>query len=388
MLEPLVRDLVLAYALALVFVVCLARLRVPALVALILAGAVAGPAALGIVRTETQVETLAEIGVVFLLFTVGLDFSMGHIQRIWRTVIVGGALQIAGTVVCVLLVLMAVLPTRLAVFIGLFVALSSTAVVLRELGQRNELDTLRGRLAVGILLFQDLAVVVLLLLVPFLFGEMEFVEVPGAVGRAVLAIAAVALVSRRVLPPVLRAVTAAGRREVFVLAVALAGIGTAWMSSLLGVSTAVGAFLAGLAVAESEVSHQAYAEIRPLRDILASLFFISLGMLLDPVSVWSNVWVIVGIAAGIMVIKALVATGTLVIVATPLRRRRRRHEPCAGRGVLVHPRPRWVGVSAHHGGCVADSSRRQRHNDGMHADPTCGGFLDRRSAPREWNAWR
>ena len=319
MLEPLVRDLVLAYALALVFVVGLARLRVPALVALILAGAVAGPAALGIVRTEAQVETLAEIGVVFLLFTVGLDFSMGHIQRIWRTVIIGGALQIAATVVCVILVLMTVMPTRVAVFIGLFVALSSTAVVLRELGQRNELDTLRGRLAVGILLFQDLAVVVLLLLVPFLSGEMELVEVPAALGRAVLAIAAVAFVSRRVLPPVLRAVTAAGRREVFVLAVALAGIGTAWMSSLLGVSTAVGAFLAGLALAESEFSHQAYAEIRPLRDILASLFFISLGMLLDPVSVWSNMWVILSIAAGIMVIKALVATGALVIVATPLR---------------------------------------------------------------------
>ena len=319
MFEPIVRDLVLVYALALVFVVGLARLRVPALVALILAGAVAGPGALGIVRTEAQVETLAEIGVVFLLFTVGLDFSMGQIQRIWRTVIVGGSLQIAGTVVIVFLALTAFEPMRQAVFIGLFVALSSTAVVLRELGQRNEIDTLRGRLAVGVLLFQDLAVVVLLLLVPFLSGEMELGQLPNALGRALLALAGVAVVSRLVLPPLLRAVTAAGRREVFVLAVALAGIGTAWMSSLLGVSTAVGAFLAGLAFAESEFSHQAYAEIRPLRDILASLFFISLGMLLDPQVVWSNLWLITGIAGAVIVAKGLVATGALVAVATPLR---------------------------------------------------------------------
>lgn len=318
--HTLLSDLVLTYAVGLVFIVVLARARVPAIVALMLAGIAAGPWGFGIVSTPEAVDELAEIGIVLLLFAVGLDFSLTAMRQIWRTVVTAGTLQMAGTVVAVAaLALTQGATVPLAVFIGLFVALSSTAIVLQGLAARNELSAPHGRLTVGILLLQDLAIVVLLLLVPILSGKTSLSAVPMAVGRAALAIAVVAGASRLVLPVVLRFVTASGRREAFPLAILLASVGSAWVSTLVGLSMAVGAFLSGLMLAESEYHHQAYAEIRPIRDVLSGLFFISLGMLLDVPHVASQLPTVLAVAAGIIVIKALVATGALLATATPLR---------------------------------------------------------------------
>lgn len=318
--QSLLRDLILTYAIALVFIVVLARLRVPAIVALMVAGAVAGPAGLAVVATQEQVQTLAEIGIVLLLFTVGLDFSMTEIQRIWKPVIAGGILQLGGTTAAVLACLGAAgMSWRTGAFIGLFTGLSSTAIVLRELAGRNQLDAPHGRLAVGVLLFQDLCIVALLLLVPILSGETPPAAAPRALGLALLAIGIVALVSRLVLPAVLGLVARSGRREAFPLAVVLASVGTAWASSLLGVSMALGAFLGGLVLAESEFSHQAQAEIRPMRDVLASLFFISLGMFVDRATLAAHLPLIALATPAILVLKALVATGALWAAATPLR---------------------------------------------------------------------
>lgn len=319
--HSLLADLVLTYAVALVLVVVLARVRVPSVVAFMLAGVAAGPGAMGIISTPEEVEMLAEIGIVLLLFTVGLDFSLAAMKQIWRTILAAGTLQIVGTAALTGAVLYAAGLTsmRLAVFVGLFVALSSTAIVLKGLAERNELSSPHGRLSVGILLLQDLAIVVLLLLVPILSGETPLSAVPAALGRAMLAIAAVAGGSRLVLPALLRFVTASRRREAFPLAILVASVGTAWLSSLLGLSMAVGAFLAGLMLAESEFSHQAYAEVRPLRDVLSGLFFISLGMLIDIPGVLAHLPFVLSVAAAIVVGKALVATGALIGSMNPLR---------------------------------------------------------------------
>lgn len=319
--HALLRDLVITYALALVLVVGLARLRIPSIVAFIVAGALAGPAGIGVVRTQEEVDTLANIGIVLLLFTVGLDFSLAQIRRIWKSSVLGGALQIAGTAVAVLLLFPlagADEPWRVSVFIGLFVALSSTAIVLKELSARNQLDSPHGRLAVGLLLFQDLCILVLLLLVPILAGQTALTAVPLVLVRALLAIGAVAGVSRLVLPALLGIVARSGRREAFPLAVVLASIGTAWASSLLGISMALGAFLGGLMLAESEFSHQAHAEIRPLRDILAGLFFISLGMLVDLTLISRELALIATLTLVIIVVKATLATGALMVVGAQL----------------------------------------------------------------------
>ena len=314
-------DLIAAYAIALVLVVALARLRVPAIVAFMLAGIVAGPHGIGVISTIEEVEMLAELGIVFLLFTVGLDFSLAAIRQIWRTILVAGTLQMLGTAaaIAILLELGPPISPALAVFTGLFVALSSTAIVLKGLAERNELGAPHGRLTVGILLLQDLAIVVLLLLVPILSGRTPLSAVPMALLRACVAIVAVAGASRLVVPTLLRIVTASGRREAFPLAIVVVSVGTAWLGSLLGLSMAVGAFLAGLMLAESEFSHQAYAEVRPVRDVLSGLFFISLGMLIEIPALAAHLPLVLAVAVGIIVVKAGVATGSLLAAATPMR---------------------------------------------------------------------
>jgi CPA2 family monovalent cation:H+ antiporter-2 len=319
--HSLLADLILTYAVALLLVVTLARARVPTIVAFMLAGVVAGPSGIRIISTPEEVEMLAEIGIVLLLFTVGLDFSLAAIRLIWRTILTAGALQIAGTaaLVAATLALLLRVPVQLAIFIGLFVALSSTAIVLKGLAERNELASPHGRLTVGILLLQDLAIVVLLLLVPILSGKTPLSAAPMALGRALLAIVFVAGASRVLLPALLRFVTASRRREAFPLAILVASVGTAWLGSLIGLSMAVGAFLAGLMLAESEFSHQAYAEVRPVRDVLSGLFFISLGMLIDLPAVMAQLPLVLGVALAIIVGKASVATGSLAASMSPIR---------------------------------------------------------------------
>jgi K+:H+ antiporter len=315
----LLTHLIVAYAIALVLVVVLARLRIPAIVAMMVAGVVAGPSVLGVIGEVEDVEMLSELGIVMLLFTVGLDFSLTAVRQIWRTILAAGALQMVVTAAAFALMFTARAPLPLAVFIGLVLALSSTAIVLKGLAERNELSSPFGRLSVGILLLQDLAIVVLLLLVPILSGKTPLSAVPLALGKAVLAIAAVAGATRLVLPTLLRVVTSSGRREAFSLAIVVAAVGTAWLGSLMGLSMAVGAFLAGLMLAESEFNHQAYAEVRPVRDVLSGLFFISLGMLIDVPSVLRVWYLVIGLTVAIVLIKATIASGVLLVCRVPIR---------------------------------------------------------------------
>jgi CPA2 family monovalent cation:H+ antiporter-2 len=313
-------DLVVTFAIGLVLVVALARLRVPAIVALMIAGVVAGPSGLRVVDSPERVEMLAEVGVILLLFTVGLDFSLAAVKQIWQRILTGGSLQILLTTAIVAASLFSVgFDLRLCIFIGLFVALSSTAIVLNGLAARNELSSPHGRLMTGILLLQDLAIVGLLLMVPILSGKTTLSAAGPAIGKALLAIAVVAAGSRVVLPFVLRLVTASGRREAFPLAILVASVGTAWVSSLLGLSMAIGAFLAGLMLAESEYSHQAYAEIRGVRDILAALFFISLGMLVDLGATVQYLPTILFVTVLLIAAKFAAASAALLAAGAPVR---------------------------------------------------------------------
>lgn len=320
MTDALLIDVLLAYGLALGLIVALRRVGVPPIVALLVSGTLAGPAALAIVDTPEEVELLAEIGIVLLLFTVGLDFPLHELQRLWRTAAGAGSLQVGGTALAAGAVAAAAgVPVRAAVFVGLFVALSSTAIVLRELGRRNRLDSPAGRLSTGILLFQDLCVVLLLLAAPLLAGAADLATIPLVLGQAAVALVGVALASRFVLPMLFNLVAGSGQREAFPIAVLVASVGMATLSALLGLSAALGAFLAGLMLGGSEFSHQAHAEVRPLRDLLASLFFISLGMLIDPVAVAASLPLILLIAAGMIVLKAAFAGAAVTLSGGSLR---------------------------------------------------------------------
>jgi CPA2 family monovalent cation:H+ antiporter-2 len=316
------QELVLAYALAVVFLMVAARLRVPSMVALIAAGVVGGPAGLALVTSQENVDVMAEIGVALLLFTAGLEFSLEDLRRMWRRIIPGGLAQVALTVFLAVNVVAFVFGgsvARMAV-VGLFVALSSTAVVLKELARKNHLHSPHGQLTIGILLLQDIVVIAVLASAPSLLGDTS--AAGSSLGATLLRLAVVGggvlLIGRVLLPRLLRT-AAALSREAFALSVLLASVGTAYLAAMLGLSMAAGAFLAGLILAEGEFSHQVHADVRPLRDLLASLFFISIGMLIDVRDMLPVMPLVLGTAAAILVGKAVAATGAMAATGAPLR---------------------------------------------------------------------
>lgn len=313
-------DLVIVYAVALGVVMLAGWIRVPPVIALIAAGVVAGPSGFGAVESPEQVDQLAEIGIVLLLFTVGLDFPMGELTRIWKPVLIGGTLQVLLTALVAGTIASAFGISHLsAVVLGVFLAFSSTAIVLKEMARHNRVDSPAGRITTGVLLFQDLAVVLLLLAAPLVSNPTSAPTTAGVFVRAALALAGIATLGRVVLPWLFRLVTACGQREAFPLAVLVGSVGTAMLGASLGLSMALGAFLAGLILAGSEFSHQAHAEVRPLRDLLTSLFFISLGMLIELNVFVQHLPLIAGVAAATILLKALTAGAALVVAATPVR---------------------------------------------------------------------
>lgn len=260
------------------------KMRLPAVVGFLLAGVIMGPNGLRWIRGLQEVETLAEIGVVLLLFTIGLEFSLGNLFPLRRQIIWAGLLQISLTAFVVLVASLALgYPPEAGIFYGFLVSLSSTAIVLKIYNERGEIDAPQGRLAAGILLFQDLCIVPMMLLVPALgqSGRVSYPLIGWALIKALLVLATMVLAARTVLPWLLRQVAQLRNRELFILFVVFICLGTAWLTSELGLSLALGAFIAGLVISESEFSHQIVADILPLRDCFSGIFFISIGMLLN-----------------------------------------------------------------------------------------------------------
>lgn len=315
------RDLVVIFGGALVVVLVLGRLRLPTIAGFLLAGALMGPAGLGWVRDAAEVESLAEIGIVLLLFTIGLEFSLGELRRLGRVLSLGGGLQV-GLTTLVVIGLASLLGWSLprGTFLGFVVALSSTAIVLKGLAERGETDAPHGRLIVGVLLFQDLCVVPMLLLTPMLAGRGGG---PAQMARALLTAAAVVLgtlvLARQVVPRALHLVAATRRRDLFVLAVVTVCAGIGWATSLVGLSLALGAFLAGVVLADSEYGHQALADVLPLRDIFTSLFFVSMGMLLDLRVLAQRPAAVLVLVAAVLAGKALLAAAAGLAVGFPPR---------------------------------------------------------------------
>lgn len=296
------------------------RVRLVPIAGFLLAGVAIGPNALGLVRDLTLVQELAEVGVILLLFSIGVEFSLGEMARLARPIFLGGGVQTALTVGLVAgALLMLGVGVGPAVFTGFLVALSSTAIVLKVLAERAETDTPVGRVALAMLLFQDLAIIGMALLVPTLAGEGgSGLEVAWALGKAALVIAAVLVGARRVVPAVLERIAATRRTELFLLAVAAICLGTAWAAGLAGVSLAIGAFLAGLLVSESDYAEHALSEILPLQTLFTAAFFLSVGMLLDPAFLWDHLLLVLAAAVGVLLLKALLAAVGARVLGYPL----------------------------------------------------------------------
>jgi CPA2 family monovalent cation:H+ antiporter-2 len=284
MLTPLAQALILLAGS--VFLVTLARrLGLPTFLAYLIVGLVLGPHALGVVSDSGVTRLLAELGVAFLLFTLGLEFSLPRMLAMRREVFGLGAAQVlATTAVFALLGHLLSLPWLVAIVLGGAAAMSSTAILLQQLTERAELNRTHGRLAFAMLLFQDLAFVPFLALGAILAaggGGLRVGESLAAVIGGALAIVAVLAAGRWLLRPLFHEIAHSRLRELFTLAVLLVVLSSAWVSHLAGLSFALGAFLSGMMLAETEYRHQIEAAIRPFRDILLGLFFISVGMLLD-----------------------------------------------------------------------------------------------------------
>jgi CPA2 family monovalent cation:H+ antiporter-2 len=319
---PILRDFVIIIGSAIVVLLIANRFRIPAVVGLLLTGVLIGPSALGLVRELEQVRLLAEIGVVTLLFTIGLEFSLDRLKHIRRPLIVGGSLQslLSGAIV-VGAALLAGYSFPRALFFSFLAILSSTAIVLKLYADRKELETPHGKLVIGILLFQDFLVVVMIVIAPVLAGRVA--ASPQAIllrfGGGLLIIAAVVLVARLVIPRLLGQLVRTRSTEVLVLAAIFSGVGMALVTDRLRFSMALGAFLAGIIIAESEYSHQVIADVLPFRDVFASLFFISIGMLLDLRYVAEHPGAVAGLGLGIVIIKFTVVWATVRLMGYPGR---------------------------------------------------------------------
>ena len=278
------RELIIVLTATIAIVFIFQKLRLPTIVGFLLTGVIIGPDGFQLILSVDQVETLAEIGVVLLLFTIGLEFSLETILSVQRRVVWAGLLQVVLTTLVVLAVARLLgASVEVGLFYGFLVSLSSTAIVLRIYHDRGEIDSLQGRLASGLLLFQDLCVVPMMLLLPVLAGSGQdsIFLIVWVLAKSLITLVAIVWTARQLLPRLLHQVALLRNREIFVLFVVLVCFGTAWLTSETGLSLALGALVAGLVISESELSHQIVADILPLRDCFSGIFFISIGMLLN-----------------------------------------------------------------------------------------------------------
>ena len=319
----LVRDFAIIGSLAVITAVALSRLHLPVVAGFLVAGAVFGPDGIGLISDAGEIRAFADIGVVLLLFGIGLEFSLERLRYIWRSVVLGGAFQVGLTAAAVFVVLLLIGDTvQRALLFSFVIALSSTAVVLRALTDRGEIDAPHGRFTVGVLIFQDLLVVPLVLLIPVLAGESGGDAVRGGVEallKAVFAIAVTVIGARVVIPRLFRLIDAARSREVFLLAVLSVGLGTAWAMSELGLSLALGALLAGMVLAEAGYGERAVTSALPLRDVLLSIFFVSLGMLFDPAVVLDEPATVLALVAALLLGKTVIAAIAAALMRYPPR---------------------------------------------------------------------
>ncbi len=318
----LLTDIVIVLGMSVLVLFICNRLYVPAVVGLLLTGIIIGPYGLSLITGLKEVNVLAEIGVVLLLLTLGIEFSIKNLVRIGGSVIVGGFLQVCLTILAVgLLLRFTGLPRENAVFFGFLASLSSTAIVLKLLQDRAEVDSPHGRTIIGILIFQDIAVVPMMLFSPVLAG------IGGNVASGLLTFALKAFVvivltfvlAKWILPRLLYQVTRTRSRELFMLSVVLICLSVAWLTHAVGLTLALGAFLAGLIISNSDYSFQALGNILPFRDVFTSFFFVSVGMLLDTQHLIDHIGLVVLLVMIIVFVKAAVGGVSVLLLGLPAR---------------------------------------------------------------------
>jgi len=315
-------DLLVIFSVSIAVVLIFQRLRLPSIAGFLAAGALLGPHGLNLVSDVDQVHVMAEIGVVLLLFTIGIEFSMAHLTATRRLLLVGGPLQVGSVIIAAAIVgTFAGLSSGQAIFWGCLLSLSSTAIVLKMMADRGETDSPHGHITIGILIFQDLAVVPMMLLAPLLAHPTD-----GSIGpllfvllKSIALVALIVVTAWFLVPRLLDHIVRSRSRELFLLTIIVLCLGIAWLTSLSGLSLALGAFIAGLVISESEYSHQAMAEVLPFRDSFNSLFFVSIGMLMDVRVVFDHPLLVLALVATVILGKFVTAAGSVLAAGMPPR---------------------------------------------------------------------
>jgi CPA2 family monovalent cation:H+ antiporter-2 len=328
MVAELLTDILIVFTIALIVGLIFNRIKVPPLVAFILTGVIVGPYGFSIINGQEQVTSLAEIGIILLLFTIGLEFSFKDLWKIRLIAFVGGALQVGLSFAffCGLAILFG-LPANEAILMGFLFALSSTAIVLKILHQRGDMDSPHGNIVLGILIFQDLMAIPMIMAIPFLASIPRPDTTPFLSGHALAILVAQDLLiililiacAKWIIPRVMYEIARTRNQELFLLVVILTCFGVAWLVSFTGISIAIGALLAGLIISGSEYSHQAASIVLPFRDIFTSFFFISVGMLVDVRFLLANFWLVLFLIILAVGAKALLATAAPLALGYPLR---------------------------------------------------------------------
>jgi CPA2 family monovalent cation:H+ antiporter-2 len=319
---PLFKDILIIFGLAILVIFICSRAYIPATVGFLITGIIGSPHGFALIRSVEEVEILAEIGVILLLFTIGIEFSMENLLRVRRSVLVGGTAQVFITILAIFLVaLKSGFSIGQSLFAGFLISLSSTAIVLKILQDRAEIESPRGRTVLAILIFQDIIVVPMMILIPFLAGlsaEGAGTAVLGLVqGTAVIVL--VILSARWLVPKLLFLIARTRIKELFLLSIIFICFSVAFLTYHVGLSLALGAFLAGLIISETEFSHETLGSIIPFKDVFMSLFFVSIGMLLDIGFFFHHPLQVLSMTFLIIIAKGLLALLAVLLLGLPLR---------------------------------------------------------------------
>ena len=312
---------VILLATAVVTVAVFRRLKMPAILGYLLVGVVVGPNAFNFVPDTASTRYLAEFGVVFLMFSIGLEFSLPQLVAMRRTVTGFGGLQVGVSMLAVLGISLASgLGWQSGLILGGIIAMSSTAIISKVLAEQTQLHSDHGKQIMGVLLFQDLAVIPLLVLIPAmaLSGEQIAIEIGTALLKAGAVLAVILVLGQRIMRPLFHVIARHKSSELFVLAVLLVTLGLAWATEAAGLSLALGAFLAGMLISETEYRYQVEDYIKPFRDVLLGLFFVTIGMLLNIASVFSHLGLVVLVLLSLIALKFLI----IFLIAILLRNER------------------------------------------------------------------
>ncbi|MBL1210279.1 cation:proton antiporter [Geminocystis sp. GBBB08] len=317
-------DLIALFSAAAIGGLLASILRQPVILGYLLAGIILGPFELGLIHDYEIVETIAELGVTFLLFAIGVEFSFGELNKVRNISLGGGGLQLALTIAITAFISVTVgwvasIPE--GIFLGELLSLSSTAVVIKALMESNETSTSHGQVMLGILIIQDLALGLMLAVLPALNQPMEEIGVAIAVALLKLTLFALSaiVIGKWLIPPYLKLLAKTESKEIFLLGVVALCLSIASLTGEIGLSTEMGAFVAGLMISEVEYSDQTLDYVEPLRDICAAAFFVSIGILIDPIFLWHNLALILGLVSLVFLGKSLIITPLVILFRYPLK---------------------------------------------------------------------